>query len=80
MERGLSSEALVALDGLHLAPSDEPPYDADDCSEVDDQEKLRDQLISRAIQIEEAISRNRDLPDDVKEKWIAILQECCCAT
>ena len=76
IEKGLSGEALAALHGLRMAPNDDPPYDVDESSEVDDQETLRDKIISRTIQIENVISGNRDLPDDVKEKWTAMLQEC----
>ena len=76
IEKGLSGEALAALHGLQIAPKDEPPYDVDENTEADDQETLRDKIISRTIQIGDAISRNRDLPDDVKGKWTAILQEC----
>lgn len=43
---------------------------------MDDQDALRDKIIGRLIQIEDTISRNRDLPNDVKQKWTAILQEC----
>jgi len=66
IEKGLSGEALAALHGLRMAPNDDPPYDVDESSEVDDQETLRDKIISRTIQIENVISGNRDLPDDVK--------------
>ncbi len=59
-----------------MAPNDEPPCDVDERSEVDDQVTLRDKVIWRTIQIGDAISRNRDLPDDVKGKWTAMLQEC----
>jgi hypothetical protein len=59
-----------------MAPNDEPPYDVDHRSEVDYQKTLRDKVIWRTIQIGDAISRNRDLPDDVKGKWTAMLQEC----
>ena len=76
IEKGLSGEVLAALHGLRMAPNDDPPYDVDESSEVDDQETLRDKIISRTIQIENVISGNRDLPDDVKEKWTAMLQEC----
>ena len=43
---------------------------------MDDQETLRGKIFSRLIQIENTISRNRDLPDDLRQKWIAILQAC----
>lgn len=76
IERGLSGEALAALHGFHIAPNDEPPYDVDESSEADDQETLRDKIIWRTIQIGDAISRNRNLPDDVKRKWTARLEEC----
>lgn len=76
IEKRVSGEALAALQGLHIAPNDEPPYDVDESTEVDDQDTLRDKIISRTIQIGDAISRNRDLPDDIKGKWTAILQEC----
>jgi len=51
-------------------------HTVDESSEVDDQGTLRNKIISRTIQIENVISGNRDLPDDVKEKWTAMLQEC----
>ena len=76
VEKRLRGEALGALYGLHLPPDDEPPYDVDDRSGVDDQETLRSKIFSRLVQIENTISRNRDLPDDVKQNWIAILQQC----
>jgi hypothetical protein len=76
IEKGLSGESFATLHGLHMAPNDEPPCDVDERSEVDDQETLRDKVIWRTIQIGDAISRNRDLPDDVKGKWTAMLQEC----
>src|SRR5437764_4522269 len=76
IEQGVTGEALAALHGLHLPPDNEPPYDVDDRSDLDDQETLRGKIVSRLIQIENTISLNRDLPDDVKQKWIAILQEC----
>jgi hypothetical protein len=43
---------------------------------VDDQDILRDKIITRLIEIGNTISRTRDLPDDVKQKWTAMLQEC----
>jgi hypothetical protein len=76
IERGVRGEALAALHGLHVPPDNELPYDVDDRSDVDDQETLSGKIVGRLIQIEDTISRNRDLPDDVKQKWIAILQEC----
>jgi hypothetical protein len=76
IEQGLSGEALAALHGLHVAPDDAPPSDIDETSEIDDQETLRDKVIRRIIQIGDAISQNRDLPDDVKNKWTAMLQDC----
>ena len=75
IEKGLSGEALAAHHGLQVSPDDEPPCDVDDRSDVDDQGTLRGKIFSRLIQIENMISRNRDLPGDVKRKWIAILQE-----
>ena len=76
IEKGPSGEALAALHGLRMAPNDDPPYDVDESTEVDDQETLRNKIISRTIQIENVISGNRDLPDNVKGKWTAMLQEC----
>jgi len=76
IETGLRGEALAAIHGLHVPPDEEPPYDVDDKSDVDDQEILRSKIFTRLIQLENAISRNRDLPDDVKQRWIAVLQEC----
>jgi hypothetical protein len=75
VEKGLSGEALAALHGLHMAPNEEPPYDVDESSEMDDQETLLDKIISRTIQIGDAISRNRELPDDVKGGWNAMLEK-----
>jgi hypothetical protein len=74
-EDGLSGESLAALHGLHVPPDDEPPYDVDERSDVDDQETLRNKIISRLIQIGDTISRNRDLPDDVRQRWTTALQE-----
>jgi hypothetical protein len=74
-EDGLSGESLAALHGLHVPPDDEPPYDVDEMSDVDDQETLRTKIISRLIQIGDTISRNRDLPDDVRQRWTTTLQE-----
>ena len=76
IEDGLSGEALAALHGLHVPPDDEPPYDVDGMSEVDDQATLRDKIITRLIQIGDAISQHHDLPDDVRQRWTATLQEC----
>jgi len=76
IEQGVTGEALAALHGLHFPPANEPPYDVDDRSNVDDKETLSGKIVSRLIQIENTISLNRDLPDDLKQKWIAILQEC----
>jgi hypothetical protein len=76
IEQGIKGEALAALHGLHLPPDDDPPYDVDDRSDVDDQETLRGKIISRLLQIENTIAENRDLPADVKQKWIRILQQC----
>jgi hypothetical protein len=75
IEDGLSGEALAALHGLHVPADDEPPYDVDEMSEVDDEETLHDKIIRRVIQIGDTISRNRDLPDDVRQRWTATLQE-----
>ena len=76
IEDGLSGEALAALHGLHVSPDDEPSYDVDEMSDVDDEETLRDKIIRRLIQIGDTFSRNRDLPDDVRQRWTATLQEC----
>jgi hypothetical protein len=76
VERGLGGEALAALHGLQLPADDEALCDVDETSEVDDQETLRDKIITRLIQIGDTISRTRDLPDDVKQKWTAMLQGC----
>ena len=75
IEDGLSGEALAALHDLHVPPDDEPPYNIDEMSDADDQETLRNKIISRLIQIGDTISRNRDLPDDVRQRWTATLQE-----
>jgi hypothetical protein len=74
-EDGLSGEALAALHGLHVSPDDELPYDVDEMSDVDDRETLGNKIISRLIQIGDTISRNRDLPDDVRQRWTTSLQE-----
>jgi hypothetical protein len=76
VEAGVSGEALAALHGLHAPSDDEPPCGVDETSEVDDQEVLRDKILRRLIQIEDAISRVNDLPNDMKQKWMAMLQEC----
>lgn len=76
IEAGLSGDALSALHGLHVPPDDEPPYDVDESSDVDDQETLDDKIIGRLIQIGDTISRNRDWPDDVRQRWTATLQKC----
>jgi hypothetical protein len=75
IEDGLPGEALAALHGLQVSPDDEPPYDVDEMSDADDQETLGNKIISRLIQIGDTISRNRDLPDDVRQRWTATLQE-----
>jgi hypothetical protein len=75
IEDGLSGESLAALHGLHVPPDDQSPYDVDETSDVDDQETLRNKIISRLIQIGDTISRNRDLPDDVRQRWTTTLQE-----
>jgi hypothetical protein len=74
-EDGLSGESLAALHGLHVSPDDEPSYDVDEMSDVDDRETLGNKIISRLIQIGDTISRNRDLPDDVRQRWTTTLQE-----
>jgi hypothetical protein len=76
IEDGLGGEALAALHGLDVPPDDEASCDVDETSEVDDQETLRDKIITRLIQIGDTISRRRDLPDDVKQKWTAVLPGC----
>jgi hypothetical protein len=76
IEDGLSGETLAALHGLHVSPVDEPPYDVDEMSDVDDKETLRDKIIRRLIQIVDTFSGNRDLPNDVRQRWTATLQEC----
>jgi len=76
IEKGTRGEALAALHSLQVPLDDEPPYDVDDRSDVDDQETLRSKIFSRLIQIENTISQNRDLPDNVKQRWVAVLQEC----
>ena len=76
IEEGLRGEALAAQHGLRVPSDHEPPCDVDETSEVDNQETSRDKIIRRLIQIEDAISQNRDLPGDVKQKWTAMLQEC----
>jgi hypothetical protein len=76
IESGLTGESLRALHGLHVQPDDEAPYDVDEASEVDGQQTLRDKIITRLIRIGDTISRNRGLPDDVKQTWTAILQDC----
>jgi hypothetical protein len=75
VESGLRGESLAALHGLHVSPDDELPCDIDEMSDVDDQETLRSKIISRLIQIGDTISRNRDLPDDVRQRWTTTLQE-----
>jgi hypothetical protein len=75
IEDGLSGEALAAFHGLHVPPDDGPPYDVDEMSDVDDQETLGNKIISRLIQIGDMISRNRDLPDDVRQRWTTTLRE-----
>ena len=59
IEKGLSGEALAALHGLHIAPNDNLPYDVDESSEMDNQEMLRDKIISRTVQIGDSISREQ---------------------
>src|SRR4029450_7156724 len=68
IEDGLGGEALAALHGLDVPPDDEASCDVDETSET-----LRDKIITRLIQIGGTISRSRDLPDGVKQKWAAIL-------
>jgi hypothetical protein len=76
IDEGLGGDALAALHGLRVPSDHELPCDVDKTSEVDNQETLRDKIIRRLIQSEDAISQNPDLPDDVKQKWTAMLQEC----
>jgi hypothetical protein len=71
IEDGLGGEALAALHGLDVPPDDEASCDVDETSET-----LRDKIITRLIQIGGTISPRRDLPDDVKQKWTAILPGC----
>jgi len=76
IEAGLSGEALAAIHGLHMSSDDEPPYDVDEASDVDDQETLRDKITRRLIQIADTFSGNRGLPDDVRQRWTATLENC----
>lgn len=76
IEDGLSGEGLAALHGLHVSPDDEPPYDVDEMSDVDNEKTLRDKIVRRLIQIGDTFSGNRDLPDDVRQRWTATLQKC----
>jgi hypothetical protein len=76
IEGGLGGDALAALHGLHIPTGDEALYDVDQMSEVDDQETLNNKIIRRLLEIGDAISQNRDLPNDVKQRWTAVLQEC----
>jgi hypothetical protein len=76
IENGLSGEALAALHGLHVSRDDEPPYDVDETSEVDDEKTLRNKIIRRLMQIGDTISQDRDLPNDVRQRWTVALQEC----
>ena len=64
IEDGLSGEGLAALHGLHVSPDDEPPYDVDEMSDVDNEKTLRDKIVRRLIQIGDTFSGNRDLSDD----------------
>ena len=76
IESGLIGEALAALHGLRVPSNDEPPCDVDDTSEADDQTTLREKIIMRLIQIGKTVSRNRDLPDDVKVKLQSYITGC----
>jgi hypothetical protein len=76
IEEGVSGDALAALHGLHVTSNEEIPCDVDETSEVDDQEILREKILRRLIQITDAISGNRNLPDDVTQNWTVMLQEC----
>jgi len=76
IEGGLGGDSLGALHGLHIPAGDEALYDVDETSEVDGQEALSDKIVSRLLQIGDAISQNRDLPNDVKQRWTAVLQGC----
>ena len=75
IDSGVTGEALAALHGLHVPVHDEPPRDVDETTEIDDQKTLRDKIITRLVQIEGMISRDRGLPDDVRQKWTAMLQQ-----
>jgi hypothetical protein len=75
IEGRAEGDALAALHGLHLPAGDEALYDVDETSEGDDQNNLTDKIIRRLLQIADAISQNRDLPNDVKQRWTAVLQE-----
>ena len=76
IQSGLKGEALAALHGFHVPVDDVAPCDVDERSEVDDQETLSGKIIERLIQIGDTISQNGDLPDDVKQRWTAMLQKC----
>jgi hypothetical protein len=76
IEKRVRGEALAALHGLHVCADNEAPYDVDDRSDVDNQETLRGKIVSRLLQIEHTIAENRDLPDDVRQKWTKILEQC----
>lgn len=76
IEHGVRGDALAALHGLH-APTDEPSsYDMDEAGEIDDQGTLHHKIIRRLVEISDAISQNSKLPEEVKDKWAAKLQEC----
>jgi len=75
IEDGVRGDTLAALHGLHAPADDEVSCDVDEASEIDSQEALRDKIFGRLIQIGNTISRNRDLPEDVKQRWTAMLQD-----
>ena len=76
LDQGVRGDALAALHGLHVRPEEPLSYDVDDASEIDDQKTLQHKIINRLVQISDAISQNSKLPEDVKQKWTAKLQEC----
>lgn len=76
IERGVQGHALAALHGLHVPAEQALPRDDDGVNETDDEGTLHSKIITGLVDITQTILRKNNLPDDVKQKWTSMLQEC----
>jgi hypothetical protein len=76
IEHGVRGDALAALHGLHVPAEEAPPRDDDRVNETDDEGTLHDKIITGLVDITQTILQKDHLPDDAKQKWTSMLQEC----